>query len=96
MSVTMFKFTQPLADPVLGFIRGAAYTGRGAAYGLLGQYERAIQDYDQAIQNLDEAIRLGPQDALAYYSRGLVYEELGKSTEAELDIAKAKELGFDP
>ena len=27
MSVTMFKFTQPLADPVLGFIRGAAYTG---------------------------------------------------------------------
>jgi hypothetical protein len=26
----------------------------------------------------------------------LVYEELGKSTEAELDIAKAKELGHDP
>ena len=44
----------------------------------------------------DAAFRLDPQDAQAYYNRGLTYERLGKSTEAKLDIAKAKELGYDP
>ena len=57
--------------------------------GPLGQYERAIQDYD-------EAIRIDPLDAHAYYNRGFIYERPGKSTESELDIAKAKELGYDP
>jgi Flp pilus assembly protein TadD len=55
----------------------------------LGQYKQAIQDYD-------EAIRLNPQDAEAYYVRGLIYGELGKSDEAARDFAKAKELGYDP
>ncbi len=71
----------------------------------LGQYERAIQDYDEAIRLIPQMeafwkfLRTGFLEAsyaLAYYLRGLVYEELGKSTEAELDIAKAKELGYDP
>ena len=69
--------------------KAITYSNRGLASYNLGQYERAIQDYDQAI-------RLDPQNALAYYGRGLVYKELDKSTEAELDIAKAKELGYDP
>ena len=54
------------------------------------------QGHDKVIEDCDEAILLDPQDAVAYYIRGLVYEELGKSTEAKLDIAKAKELGYDP
>ena len=49
-----------------------------------------------AIQDFGEAIRLDPQDAKAYYNRGLMYEALGKSTEAEQDFAKAKELGYPP
>jgi Flp pilus assembly protein TadD len=57
--------------------------------GPLGQYERAIQDYDVVI-------RLDPQEAMAYYIRGLVYERLGKTKEAELDFQKAKELGYEP
>ena len=59
------------------------------AYRLLGQYQRAIQDYD-------EAIRLDPQNAIAYYNRGFTYNNLGQSKEAERDIAKAKELGYEP
>jgi Flp pilus assembly protein TadD len=61
----------------------------GLAYHGLGQYERAIEDHD-------EAIRLNPQDARAYYVRGQIYGELGKSDEAAWDFAKAKELGYAP
>ena len=43
-----------------------------------------------------EAIRLDPYDAETYYSRGKAYGELGKTTEAERDLAKAKELGYNP
>ena len=62
---------------------------RGWDYAEQGDYENAIEEYD-------EAIRLDPQLALAYHVRGLAYQRLGKSTEAELDIAKAKELGYEP
>ena len=48
------------------------------------------------LQNSDDAIRLNPQDATAYNTRGLAYEALGKTIEAERDFAKAKELGYDP
>ena len=62
--------------------------GRGDSYAEEGLYERAIQAYD-------EAIRLERDHARAYYHRGLAYEALGKTIEAERDFAKAKELGDD-
>ena len=58
-------------------------------YRNLGQFERAIQDFG-------EAIRLNPQQAEAYYTRGAVYGVIGKSIEAERDFAKAKDLGYPP
>ncbi len=64
------------------------YSNRSFAYLFLGQYQRAIQD-------LNQAIRLDPQSAIAYSIRGLIYEKLGKSKEAELDITKTKGLGYD-
>ena len=66
-------------------LEAAALVDSGYEYNSLGQYERAIQDFD-------EAIRLDPQDADAYYNRGVVYGRIGKSIEAERDFAKAKEL----
>ena len=59
--------------------------GRGDSYAEEGLYERAIQEYD-------EAIRLERDHARAYYHRGLAYEALGKTIEAERDFAKANEL----
>ena len=59
------------------------------AYKALGQHERAIQDYD-------EAIILDPEYAKVYYLRGLSYNMLGKSEEAEQNLQKAKELGYEP
>ena len=61
---------------------------RWDSYAEEGLYERAIQEYD-------EAIRLERDHARAYYHRGLAYEALGKTIEAERDFAKAKELGDD-
>ncbi len=54
----------------------------------MGQYERAIHEYD-------EAIRFERNTTYAYYKRGLAYEALGKTIEAERDFAEAKELGYD-
>jgi Flp pilus assembly protein TadD len=47
-----------------------------------------------AIQNYDEVIRLAPQNARGYRTRGRVYQAMGKSSEAARDFAKAKELGY--
>jgi tetratricopeptide (TPR) repeat protein len=62
-------------------------TVRGDSYAELGLYERAIHEYD-------EAIRFERNDTNAYYKRGLAYEALGKTIEAERDFAKAEELGY--
>jgi tetratricopeptide (TPR) repeat protein len=58
---------------------------RGNSYAELGQYERAIQEYD-------ETIRLEQNLENAYYERGLAYEALGKTIEAERDLKKAIQL----
>ena len=54
------------------------------------------EQYTQEIQDYDEAIRLNPQDADAYYNRGIAYGDLGKREESERDLRKAKELGYPP
>ena len=48
---------------------------------------------DKAMKRM---IILNPQYSNAYYNRGNVYAGIGKSEEAERDLAKAKELGYDP
>ena len=55
---------------------------RGDSYAEDGLYERAIQEYD-------EAIRLERNHLEAYYKRGLAYEALGKTKEAERDFERA-------
>jgi Flp pilus assembly protein TadD len=40
---------------------------------------------------------LNPEDADAYYHRGLAYENNGDQVKAEADFAKTKELvGYEP
>jgi len=43
-----------------------------------------------------EAIRIDPNDARNYYTRGVVCRAQGDKAKAEADFAKAKELGFGP
>ena len=64
------------------------HIGRGAAYFEQGAYERSIEDFDQAI-------RLGEYPS-AYANRAVSYIRLGRLAQAEEDIKRAQELGYDP
>ena len=46
------------------------------------------------MQDYDEAIRLDPQDAVAYYNRGVAYKNLGQTERANQDFAQA--IRLDP
>jgi Flp pilus assembly protein TadD len=54
----------------------------------MGQYEQAIED-------LGQAVLLNPQESLAYANRARAHTLLGQDTEAQQDLEKAVELGFD-
>ena len=65
------------------------YVNRGNSYGAKGDYDKAIDDFS-------EAIRLNPKFAKALYFRGIANEKNGDDIGAELDLAEAKKLGFNP
>jgi Flp pilus assembly protein TadD len=52
----------------------------------------AREDWDTAIACFREAIRLKPDDADAYYNRGLAYRKKGEPAKANADFARAEEL----
>ncbi len=57
----------------------------------MGQPQKAVEDYA-------EAIRLNPgrvQIRLVYASRAMAYTMLGNDSEAQEDIGRAVELGYD-
>jgi Flp pilus assembly protein TadD len=53
-------------------------------------------DQDKAIADYNEAIRLKPENARAYFNRGIAYQAKGDLDKAEQDFAKAKALGYVP
>ncbi len=52
-------------------------------------------DLEGAIEAYSEVIRTAPQNALAYYNRGIVYEGLGDISHAFEDYTKAVEINPD-
>ncbi len=50
---------------------------------------------EEAIAEYDEAIRLNHRFLEAYVIRAMDYTLMGKDTEAQQDVARAVELGFD-
>lgn len=51
--------------------------------------------YDRAVSELSRAIEKNPQNARAYYERGLIYYEQGDYDQAWRDVRKAQSLGYD-
>lgn len=62
-----------------------AYRYHGLAYNLSKQYNKAITDFTKVIELL-------PQDNRAYYGRGYAYEQLGYTSQSNIDYKKAQEL----
>jgi len=73
-------------------LRGFAYLYRGQLYALREDFEHAKQDYDQAIQDYDQAIRLNPNHANHFNSRGLAYFAKGQFDRAIQDYDQAIQL----
>jgi hypothetical protein len=63
-----------------------AYLYRGRAY----HFRNAKGDPQRAIADFGEAIRLAPKSADAYYSRALVFRDLGETKLADADDEKAR------
>jgi RHS repeat-associated protein len=66
-----------------------AYANRGYAYQLLGAYKKAIADYTSAL-------KLMPADGEIYYRRSISLRAIGKIHEADDDLSKSKEMGYEP
>jgi len=64
----------------------AAFLYRGRAY----QFRNAMGDPARAIADFSEAIRLVPDSADAYYSRAIVYRDLGQTELALADDKQAR------
>jgi Flp pilus assembly protein TadD len=52
------------------------------------RYQRALAAYEQAI-------RLDPDDAGAYYNKGIILEKLGEKREAKRAYERARQLGYN-
>lgn len=48
--------------------------------------------YDLALRCYEKAIEIKPQDAEAWYNKGIILKKIGRTTEANVAFAKAKEL----
>jgi tetratricopeptide (TPR) repeat protein len=68
----------------------------------LNRHEDALTDANSAIDLMDEIFQKQPiaeirkSVAVLYYHRSLILEALGKSSEAERDRTRVRELGFEP
>ena len=63
------------------------YLLRGFSWVYERKYEKAIEDYNRIID-------LEPENAVAWYNRGIAYKLLGKEARAKADMDKGRELGF--
>ncbi len=66
----------------------APYLYRGRAY----HFRSAMGDHQRALADYGEAIRLAPESSDAYYSRALVYREIGQNDLAAADDAAGRKL----
>ncbi len=66
--------------------------GDGEIVNFLKEKGAKVEGYWKAIDDYTKAIKLNPQDAAAYYNRGIAYDDLGEYQKAIDDYTKAIEL----
>jgi len=76
-------------------LEGKIPTGMlASAYALRGEIRMILREYKDAVTDFDNVINLNPSDGEAFYARGCAKAELGRIEDGDLDIQKARELGF--
>ena len=101
----ILEFTKAIAfDPqnsTAFLYRGLAYWQAGNISNemkvITGKRSKAIIEqlgnFGNAMTDLDKAIELNPNNAEAYYYRGIVYQTLGDTDKATRDVNKALQIG---
>jgi tetratricopeptide (TPR) repeat protein len=79
---------------------------RGYLLHLLGRHDEALRDMNRAIKltasvqgrvyRAEDAKKLREDLAVMFYHRGLIHEALGLKDQAEEDLQRADEFGYDP
>jgi Flp pilus assembly protein TadD len=54
----------------------------------------SLGGYDDALECFSTILKLDPNDAAAWNTKGVILEKLGRKGEAYAAYAKAKELGY--
>lgn len=86
LTAAIADFSASLKLDELGKFANLALNNRGTAYARQGRFDLALIDFESAI-------KLNPSDAVAYRNRSLALRKLGRISEADADLAKAKQLG---
>lgn len=95
--------TGPTGDPYVYLYRGITYSKKGNLDEAISDYIKTVEikqefnnsdknELDQAIADFDKALQINPQNAKAYYYRGMYYKIRGDAAKAESDYAKAVKL----
>jgi len=70
----------------------SAYFNRGKAHGMLGMNQEAINDFDKVIKEFASQLTAS-ELAEMFYSRGLVYANMGELSGAYSDLINSQNLG---
>lgn len=65
-----------------------------SAYGIRAYSKLRVEDYFGAISDYEQVIVFNPNDASAYYNRGLAKISVNQRKEGCIDLSRAGELGF--
>jgi len=62
-------------------------------YEMRGNIHFCMEKHIAAVEDYDRAIKTNPDQASAYYGRGVAYAETGDSEKAVADIIKSSDMG---
>lgn len=89
-----FKLTVYLLSIAMLYVTALEQVNAAGDWFKKGRELAANHSYEEAIKAYDIAIQMNPEDAKAWYNKGNALKALGRTTDANIAYAKAKDLGY--